>query len=196
MEHILSMLKAGDVLTHCYHEKRCGIIDTKHRPISAVKDAIDRGVLLDVGHGVASFSFYVARAMLESGILPEFISSDIHVYNLHGPVFDLVTTMDKFLHLGMPLYEVIRRTTATPAKYLHRENDLGTLKPGAVADIVIADVQTGEFPLLDSEFREEIGKKRIEPQMVFRSGRQTGLLPRPEEKPSQFDRRNTTRGEK
>ena len=180
MEYILDRLKPGDVLTHCYHGKNCGLVDSDYRIPLAIRKILETGVLLDVGHGFASFDFQVARSLIDQGILPDFISSDIHYYNLHGPVFDLVTTMDKFLHLGMSLPEVIRRTTQIPAKFLGREHDLGTLKPGAIADITILEIQDGEFPLVDSEGRIEIGRQHLEPTHVFRSGRQLGVLPRPE----------------
>ena len=179
MEHILAKMKPGDVLTHCYHGKGCGLVDASLHLLPAAKEALQRGILLDVGHGVASFDFRVARALLEQGVLPDFISSDIHFYNLHGPVFDLVTTMDKFLHLGMALSEIIRRTTHLPAKFLKRETELGTLQPGARADITVLDLQDAEFPLADSEGRVEIGRKHLEPTHVFHSGHQAGLLPRP-----------------
>ena len=180
MEYILDRLKPGDVLTHCYHGKNCGLVDDDYRIPAAIRKKLETGVLLDVGHGFASFDFQVARSLIDQGILPDFISSDIHYYNLHGPVFDLVTTMDKFLHLGMSLPEVIRRTTQIPAKFLEHENELGTLKPGAIADITILELQDGEFPLVDSEGRVEIGRQHLEPTHVFRSGRQFGVLPRPE----------------
>ena len=180
MEYILDRLKPGDVLTHCYHGKNCGLVDSDYRIPLAIRKILETGVLLDVGHGFASFDFQVARSLIDQGILPDFISSEIHYYNLHGPVFDLVTTMDKFLHLGMSLPEVIRRTTQIPAKFLGREHDLGTLKPGAIADITILEIQDGEFPLVDSEGRIEIGRQHLEPTHVFRSGRQLGVLPRPE----------------
>ena len=179
IEHILSRLKAGDVLTHCFHGKGCGLVDANLRLLPAARDALDRGVLLDVGHGVASFDFRVASALLEQEVLPDFISSDIHFYNLHGPVFDLVTTMDKFLHLGMTLPEVIRRTTQTSAKFLQREAELGTLQPGALADITVLELQDVESSLTDSEGRVETGRQHLEPTHIFRSGRQVGLLPRP-----------------
>lgn len=182
MEHILDRLRPGDVLTHCFHGKGCGLVDANLRVLPAAKEALQRGVLLDVGHGVASFDFRVARALLDQGVIPHFISSDIHFYNLHGPVFDLVTTMDKFLHLGMDLPEIIRRTTQLPAKFLQRESELGTLQPGANADITVLELQESEFPLTDSEGRVEIGRYHLEPTHVFRSGRQAGLLPRPEPK--------------
>ena len=177
--HILDRLKPGDVLTHCFHGKRCGLVDADLRLLPEAKAALQRGVLLDVGHGVASFDFRVARALLEQGVRPDFISSDIHFYNLHGPVFDLVTTMDKFLHLGMDLPDIIRRTTQLPAKFLRREQELGTLQVGALADITVLELQELESPLTDSEGRVETGRQHLEPTHVFRSGRQTGLQPRP-----------------
>lgn len=177
--HVLDRLKRGDVLTHCFHGKRCGLVDADLKLLPEAKAALERGVLLDVGHGVASFDFRVARALLEQGVMPDFISSDIHFYNVHGPVFDLVTTMDKFLHLGMKLPDIIRRTTELPAKFLHREGELGTLQVGALADITVLELQDLEFPLTDSEGRVEIGKQHLEPTHVYRSGRQVGLLPRP-----------------
>jgi dihydroorotase len=183
IEHVLSRMKGGDVLTHCFHGKACGLVDAELKLLPAAKEALDRGVLLDVGHGFGSFDFHVARALLEQGVLPHFISSDIHYYNWHGPVFDLVTTMDKFLHLGMELPDVIRRTTALPASFLKRETELGTLQVGAFADITVLDLQSGEFPLIDAAGRTELGIVRLEPTHVFRSGRPVGLLPRPESRP-------------
>lgn len=187
MEHILARMKAGDVLTHCFHGKGCGLVDANLKLLPAARDALQRGVLLDVGHGVASFDFRVARSLLEQGVIPDFISSDIHYYNLHGPVYDLVTTMDKFLHLGMSLFEVIKRTTELPARFLQRDLDLGTLRPGALADITVLELQDLESSLVDSEGRTEIGRKHLEPTQVFLSGRPCGLLPRPME----LDRRPT-----
>lgn len=186
MDHVLSRMKAGDVLTHCFHGKGCGLVDSNLKLLPSAKEALARGVLLDVGHGVASFDFRVARALLDQGVLPHFISSDIHYYNLHGPVFDLVTTMDKFLHFGMDLPEVIRRTTYLPAKFLKKESEIGSLQPGAVADITVLEIQEVEEELTDSEGQIETGRKHLEPTHVFRSGRQQGLLPRPEFAPSPF----------
>ncbi len=179
INHILDRLKPGDVLTHCFHGKDCGLVDDELRLADGVKTKLNEGLLLDVGHGFSSFDFRVARCLLEAGVLPNFISSDIHHYNVHGPVFDLVTTMDKFLHLGMELPEVIRRVTQIPAQFLGHEADLGTLLPGTTADVTILELQTGQFPLNDSEGRVEMGFQRLEPTHVFRAGRQFEVTPRP-----------------
>ena len=97
----------------------------------AARRAAARGVLFDVGHGKGSFSFQVARRALAQGFRPGTISSDLHVYNLEGPVFDLATTMSKFLHLGLSLDEVVAMTTGAPAQVIGHDRALGTLRPGA-----------------------------------------------------------------
>ena len=96
----------------------------------AARRAAARGVLFDVGHGKGSFSFQVARRALAQGFRPGTISSDLHVYNLEGPVFDLATTMSKFLHLGLSLDEVVAMTTGAPAQVIGHDGALGTLRPG------------------------------------------------------------------
>jgi dihydroorotase len=179
IDHIFDRLRPGDVLTHCYHGKACGLVDDQNRISPSLRRKLESGVLLDVGHGQSSFEFEVARSLLEQGVLPDFISSDIHFYNVHGPVFDLVTTMDKFLHLGMSLFEVIRRTTQIPAKFLGLENQIGTFMPGSIADITILDLQSGDFPIMDAEGTTEMGHQRLEPTHVFRAGRQFGIVRRP-----------------
>ena len=173
----MDRLKPGDVLTHCYHGKACGLVDEQYQILPEIRRKLETGILLDVGHGFSSFDFRVAKSLLQQGILPDFISSDLHSYNLNGPVFDLVTTMDKFLHLGMSLPEVIRRTTETPARFLGRAGQLGTLKPTAIADITVLDLQHGQFSLVDSEGAMEIGNQHLEPRLVFRAGRQVTVLP-------------------
>lgn len=179
IDHVLDRLKPGDVLTHCYHGKECGLVDEQLRIPDQVRKKLEQGILLDVGHGYSSFDFRVARSLLEQGVLPDFISSDIHHYNVQGPVYDLVTTMDKFLHLGMDLLEVIRRTTEIPARFLGQETEFGTLRPGAIADITILDLQRGRFELSDSDGRIEIGHQHLEPTHVFRAGNQVGIVPSP-----------------
>ena len=180
-ERILDELRPGDILTHCVHGHGAGgIMSDDLKVLPAVRKKVEQGLRLDVGHGRGSFTFRVARAVLEQGVFPGTISSDLHTYNLHGPVFDLVTTMDKFLHIGMELYEVVRRVTSTPAEVLDMPEEIGTLKPGAYADIVVLEMQEGEFDLTDTFGVTETGHYHLEPRYIFRGGRQVGVLPRPE----------------
>jgi dihydroorotase len=181
MSHVMNNMRTGDVLTHCYHGRRCGIVDGAGRVLPETKDKLDEGLLMDVGHGWGSFSWPIAQSMVDAGVLADFISSDLHTYNLHGPVFDLLTTMDKFLLLGMDLDEIIRRTTAEPAKFLNRQHEIGTLAVGATADITVLEIEEGEFPLKDSHGVVKTGTQRLEVRHTFRAGCPTGLLPRPVE---------------
>lgn len=181
LPRILAELRAGDMLTHCFHGRRCGILDEAGKVLPQLRDKLAEGLLLDVGHGVGSFSFRVARAALAQGVRPHFISSDIHQYNLHGPVFDLVTTLDKFLHLGLSLDEVIAGSTVRPARFLGMEGRIGSLQPGSLADIAVLELQEGSFPLTDTKGVTEIGRQHLEPRYVFKEGKRVGVLPRPAE---------------
>src|SRR5436853_6205036 len=134
LDDILRELRGGDVLTHCYHARAQCVRDARGRVRAQARRALDRGVNFDVGHGVGSFAFAVARAALAQELRPGTISSDLHVYNVNGPVFDLATTMSKFLALGLVLDEVVRMTTEAPAKVIGAAGRLGPLTPGAAAD--------------------------------------------------------------
>ena len=139
-----------------------------------VKDAVlaarERGVIFDIGHGKGSFAFKTARAMLAAGFPPDTISSDIHTLCIDGPVYDQVTTMTKFLGLGMPLGEVIARSTIEAAKALNRP-ELGTLAPGAVGDASILSLQPGRVQLEDVEGEILVVDERLVADGVVVAGR-------------------------
>lgn len=170
LDDILAVMRRGDILTHCFHSMPCGIFDDRGQVRDSVRDAIARGVIFDVGHGAGSFSWHVVESALEQGILPTTISSDLHVYNVDGPVFDLVTTASKFLHLGLPLEDVIAKITAVPAQIIHYANRIGTLIPGAWGDATLLMLETGAFPLLDSQGVARTGRQRLVPVGVVRGG--------------------------
>ncbi|MBI2755945.1 MAG: amidohydrolase/deacetylase family metallohydrolase [Chloroflexi bacterium] len=171
LDEVLASLVDGDVLTHVYHGRTEGVLDSAGQVRASVRAAAERNVHLDVGHGRGSFSWQVARAGLEQGLLPSTISSDIHAWNTAGPVFDLATTASKLLHLGLPLMEVVRRLTSTPAACIGRAGELGTLAPGAVADVSLFKLAEGDWAFQDSAGVEEHGRVRFEPVAVIRGGR-------------------------
>jgi dihydroorotase len=180
---ILDELRAGDVLTHCYHGRAEGILDAAGQVAPAVRRAAARGVLFDVGHGKGSFSFAVARRALAQGFRPGTISSDLHVYNVRGPVFDLATTLSKFLHLGLPLAEVVEMATAAPARALGEEGRLGTLRPGAAGDVTLLELVEGPVTLEDTAGERVTGTRRLRPAGVLRAGRPVALTSSPPEGP-------------
>ena len=147
---MLEHLEPGDCITHCFKGGSERILDPDDRVWNAVRDASAAGVVFDVGHGYGSFQWEVCQAVLDGGVEPTTISTDLHVKNLHGPVYDMPTTMSKFLHLGVPLERVIEMSTTRPAAVLGQAEQLGTLRVGTVADVAVLEKQQGRFVLTDS----------------------------------------------
>ncbi|MBN1402279.1 MAG: amidohydrolase family protein, partial [Anaerolineae bacterium] len=170
LDDILAVMKAGDIVTHCFHGKAHGILDEDGQIRRAVRKARERGVLFDVGHGAGSFDWDVCETALAQGFLPTTISSDLHYYNVEGPVHDLATTVTKFLHLGLSLDEALAKVTQVPADVIGMGGRIGTLRPGACGDAVVFELEEGCFELVDSAGQVRIGRKRLEPALVVRAG--------------------------
>jgi dihydroorotase len=168
---ILAELRPRDIVTHCFHGRPHGILDKTGTVLPEVQEAARKGIVFDVGHGVGSFSFEVARAALRQGLAPATISSDLHHYNVNGPVFDLATTMSKFLFLGLPLTEVLAKTTSVPAGLLGLDDRLGAIREGYLADITIFRLAEGEFRFEDSMKEQVVGRQKLESVAVIRRGR-------------------------
>ena len=170
-DEIISVMRGGDVLTHMYHGLEHGILDEGGRVRPSVWAARERGVVFDVGHGEGSFDWDVCQRALAQGFPPTTISSDLHRYNIDGPVFDLVTTISKFLHLGLRLEQAMTMVTSVPAGVIGMAGEIGTLAAGAAGDAVVLQMQTGAFAFQDSRRIERIGERRLEPVLVVRAGR-------------------------
>jgi dihydroorotase len=171
LDEILASLGRGDVVTHVFHGNEEGVLDERGRVRQSVRDAAERGVGFDVGHGAGSFSYDVARRALDQGFEPATISSDIHTWSVAGPAFDLATTATKLLHLGLPLDKVVHKITAAPAAAVGMAGRIGTLAPGAEADVTVLTLANGEFHLPDTKGRVEVVGRRLEPVLVVRGGR-------------------------
>ena len=113
-------MRPGDILTHCFRPFPNNPTTPEGGVRPAVIEARKRGVIFDIGHGMGSFAFRTARTMLANGFAPDCISSDVHALCIDGPAFDLLTTMSKFLCLGMSLGDVIARSTVNSAMALRR----------------------------------------------------------------------------
>jgi dihydroorotase len=171
LDSILALLKNGDVVTHSYRAGDGGILDANGRVLKSVHSAVGRGVHLDVGHGAGSFSFDTAEKALKQDVLPGTISSDVHQFNVNGPVFDLVTTLSKFLHMGLTLEQVIERATWNPARTFALPKGLGTLREGAEADIAVLSIAEGDFDFVDSIGTHRIGHRKLVPAATVKAGR-------------------------
>jgi dihydroorotase len=169
-EAVVARLRPGDVLTHCYRPFPNSPVDGKGKVKPALLEARQRGVLFDIGHGMGSFSWKTARAMIDNGFPPDTISSDVHALCIDGPAYDQVTTLSKFLALGMSLRDVIAASTVNAAKALSRP-DLGTFKPGSVGDASILSLDDGAFRLEDVRGEVVTAGKRLHAQGVVVGGR-------------------------
>ena len=167
---MLGQMQDGDIMTHCFHSSDTGVLDEAGKVRPEAVAASERGVLFDVGHGAGSFSFQVAETAMRQGLRPGTISSDLHHYNLHGPVYDLATTLSKFMHLGWSLEEAVARATAAPARAMGMLGEIGTLAVGACADVAVFDVEEGAFDFFDAIGEKRIGERRLVPVVTVRAG--------------------------
>jgi dihydroorotase len=145
---LLRALRPGDVITHAFRGAS-GMLDRDGHATGDLRDAADRGVLLDVGHSGTDFRFATARTLFEQGYLPTTISTDLNVFNVDHPVVSLAQTMTKMWALGVSLLDVVAMTTCNPARVIHRAAELGTLAPGRSANVSVLRVDEGEFELSD-----------------------------------------------
>lgn len=168
--HILPYLRKGDILTHYLNGKNNRPFHEDGTPIQELVDAIERGVMLDVGHGSSSFSFKVAEQARRHGIHFHTISTDIYRKNrLEGPVYSLATVLSKFLSIGYSLESVIAGVTTNAANWLDRP-ELGRIKVGDRANLTLFTVEQGSFLLIDSESVERKANQMINPKGVFVDG--------------------------
>lgn len=138
-DELISHFRANDVYAHCFHGTGHSILNEKGEVFSAIKSAQSRGVIFDCSNGVAHFDFKVASNAMEQGFYPDIISTDLTLRNSlrTDKVYSLLHVMSKYLNMGMSLFDVLRAVTATPARLMGMEGAIGTLAPGAFADISI-----------------------------------------------------------
>lgn len=181
------LMEAGDVLAHPFTRHPGGFVDETTGDVHpAVREALDRGVLVDVGHG-SHFSFKMARKVLQAGVKPDTLGADMHGYNVRPPragddaeqranpffgvaPFNLTNAMTKLLALGLPLADVIATVTSGPARLLGMTDSLGSLRAGREADISVLDLIEGRFELSDNSGETVIASQMVAPCFALRAG--------------------------
>jgi dihydroorotase len=176
LEDIFTLLRPGDILTHCFTGQDNRIVESDGRLKNFVRRAWDQGLVMDVGHGTGSFSYEVAERMMADGMPPDVISTDAHQLSIQGPMFDMPTTLSKFLNLGMRVPDAIERATARPARAVRRP-DLATLKPGAPADVAVFTLEEGAFTFHDVFMAARSGKIRLMAHATIRAGKRMATPP-------------------
>jgi dihydroorotase len=176
MAQILDLLRAGDILTHCFSgaPNVAGVgtnIVQDGKLLPAALNAKRRGVVFDVGHGGGSFDYTIAEAAIAQGCPPDTISSDIHVFSGNTPGMPyLPWVMSKFLNMGFTLEQVVTMATAAPARVIGRVPKLGTLQQGAPADIALFDVVEGPVSFVDTRNNKRDGKVFLRPAGTVTGG--------------------------
>jgi dihydroorotase len=166
-ELILKKMRPGDIHTHVFAQQFPILLaDGKLNPILA--EASQRGVIFDVGHGQGSFWFRNAVPAVKQGFIPDSMSTDLHIGNF--TVLSMTEVLSKFLAMGVPLEDLIRRSTVNPAKEIHRP-ELGTLSVGQEADVAVLEVLHGHFGYIDDGYARMDGNVKVVARMTIRAGR-------------------------
>lgn len=171
VQELLEKLRPGDIYTHLFHPHPDHAFEENGKPMKVLLEAQERGVICDVGHGAGAFGWNVAeRACKEHDFWPNTISTDIHAYNVDGPVWDMATTLSKFLYLGMPLEKVLCAATQNPAKAMGMADRIGTLRAGMQADIALLKLEEGQFELEDVKGEKRTSDQRLVAAGTFKNG--------------------------
>jgi len=171
LPEILRQMRKGDVLTHCFTGRPHGPLDANGKIIPEILDCRQRGILFDVGDGGPHLDLDVAEKCLQQNFLPDTIGTDLGGLSYNGPVYDLVTEVSKFLLLGLSLDQVIERVTLRPTRMFNFGTELGSLRPGTVADITILEVREGSFLFTDSTGKKRTGKQKLQSAATVRAGK-------------------------
>jgi dihydroorotase len=165
---VLKKLRPGDIYTHTYLAA-VPMLDDGGKVLPYLFEARKRGIIFDAGHGAGSFVWYQAVPAMKQGFHPDSISTDLHVSSMNAGMKDMLTVMSKFLIMGMPLDEVILRSTWTPAREIHRE-ELGNLSPDSPGDVAVLRVMDGDFGYVDVYGARMKGNRKLVCEMTVREG--------------------------
>ena len=165
---ILEHLRPGDIHTHVF-ARQFPVVDDNGEVYDYMREARSRGIHFDLGHGAASFWYRNAVPAMQDKFPPDSISTDLHMGNVNGHVHSMLDTMSKCMAMGMPLQEVIYRSTVTPARALRRPQ-LGSLSIGAEADVAILGVLQGNFCYRDCGWGVLESDYRLECALTLRAG--------------------------
>jgi len=167
---LLGALRPGDVITHAYRGGGGQLDPLSGQVTPEFRDAVAKGLRLDVGHSATDFRFRTARRLFEAGYLPDTVSTDLNAYNVDSVVVSLAETISKVWALGVDLLDVVAMVTTGPARTIGRSDLLGDLGPGRVADISLLRVEDGPAELSDG-YEEVMADRRLVAAGCLRAGR-------------------------
>jgi dihydroorotase len=189
LAEVVPLLKAGDILAHPFTRHPGGFVDQQGRVHGIVREALDKGLKIDVGHG-SHFSYRMARIALDAGIVPHTLGADMHGYNTAVPAppgtpathsdtehmffgkvrFSLTSAMTAMLALGLPLQQVVRMVSCNVVDVFGLPAELGTLAVGHPADVTVLHDERGRWALRDNEGTQLVGERLLRPAFCLRDG--------------------------
>jgi dihydroorotase len=191
LERVIPELQPGDILAHPFTRHPGGFVNREGQVHEVIQAALARGLKVDVGHG-SHFSYRLARKALDAGIVPDTLGADMHGYNTYVPPppgtpaehaddeahpfagqakFSLTQAMSSMLALGLTLEQVVPMVTVNAAAMIGKQDEIGTLKPGIVADVSVLADERGRFILRDNEKNQVVAERLLQPVFCLREGR-------------------------
>jgi len=195
IDEVVPLLDPGDILAHPFTKFPSGFVASDGSIHPLVREALKRGVRIDVGRG-GHFSFTTAKRVIGAGILPFTLGADLHGYNVPSPLangergmfagegiiaedraspfarpYSLQHAMTELLALGVPLVEVVRMATSNAAIMLGLEADLGSLSVGMPADLSVMRLLDGDWTLIDSERVTYPARQLLHPEFAIRAAK-------------------------
>ncbi len=181
IRQLLPIMDEGDIITHLFTANPGGVLDARGKLVPEAKEAQERGVWLDTAHGRGNFAFDVGAKVLDQGLVPHCISTDLTLPGRQRTVHSMTEMLTRFLALGFTLDQVIAMSTINPAKALGAEDRLGTLGVGRQADISVLDVKDGDWVVYDVIQGSRKADKAVVPVLTVKRGEvfEVGWGPRP-----------------
>ena len=181
IRQLLPILEQGDIVTHLFTANPGGVLDSEGDVVPEAMEAKDRGVWLDTAHGRMNFSFDVGQRVVDQGLVPHCISTDLTLPGRVRTVHSMTEMMTRFLTMGFTLEQVITMSTLNPAMAVGVEDRLGTLAVGRQADISVLDMEEGDWVLYDVVGGTRRTDKAVVPVLTVKKGEvfEAGWGPRP-----------------
>ncbi len=170
LQLVSTHLRPGDIYTHCFSGLRGEQDPNTGGPSEALKVMKQRGIYCDVGHGGGSFAWTVAYPIVKSGYLPDSISTDLHVGSMNNGMKDILNVADKLMVVGETIPQVIAQMTSHPAHEIKQEQ-LGNLSVGSIADVAVLSVETGNFGFVDMYNTKAMGTKKLVCELTLKDGK-------------------------
>ena len=170
IRELLPILEEGDIVTHYFTANPGGVLDADGKLVPEAREAHERGVWLDTAHGRMNFAFDVGERVIDQGVLPHCISTDLTVPGRARTVHSMTEMMTRFLAMGFTFDQVVTMCTENPAKSIGVDDRIGTLHAGKQADLSILDIQDGDWVVYDVLGDSRKSDRAVTPVMSVKKG--------------------------